>query len=1298
MIGANYPVPKGGPFLARREAGRFWPRALALLQLWLAACCLALDPGRELSQLSSPVKWQTAQGLPQNSIHDIAQTTDGYLWLATEAGLVRFDGSSTGFKTYDKITTRELKNNFIHRLLAGRDGSLWIGARGGGLVHYTKDGGFQAYTTNNGMPSDQIWALLETADGSLWIGTKEAGLARLKDGKITLLNTTNGLSNNFITALCEDAAGALWIGTDHGGLHRYFDGKITPFAFKFPFDSPIKGIVPDTAGGLWLGLDGDGLYHFADGNFTRRKMFESQYVENVQSLYLDREGALWIGTQHNGLVRYFQNRFASMAVAQGLSYDHVVSFLEDREGSLWVGTQYGGLNQLREGKFTTYTTAQGLSDDSITCLAEAEDKTLWVGTMSEGVNRFSQGKFAYFDVGAYTKKGVHALWAGHENTVWVGTSGGGLGKIRNNVLQRFYNTSHGLAGNEVSAVFEDSRTNVWVAVVGSGLDLLGPESGLADYANQFRHYTKKEGMPAERIRFMAEDSEGSIWLATQNHGIARLKEGKFTVLTTRDGLSDNYTRSLRFDSDGTLWVATRDGGLNRYRNGKFAAFTTENGFFHDQIHHILEDDTGAFWLPSNRGIGTVSKAELNRHADLHLGSPRATLYNEADGMPSSECNGGFSPSGLRSSDGRLWFPTKRGLAMIDPNHVRTNHVKPPVLIEEVRYDGVPVPVDRPAVFPQGSGKLHIQYTALSMRIPEKVFFRYKLEGSDTDWTPPHRRREAVYYNLKHGNYRFLVQACNDDGLWNNVGADFPMTLTPHFYQAGWFYAACASLLALSARALHRMRVRKIAAHNAQLEALVGQRTTELQGEIFQRQAAQEQLRETNEGLEQRVLERTSELKTAGDRLQQQLLDRQKAELEIQRLNESLEMRVDERTRELAAANQQLANEIVQRQRVSIGLAAFSNLGKRLHSATTEEQAARIILEVANELIGWDACTLCSCVGGGVRPILSIGPGEDFPLPRAAADLADHPVVRKVIGEGAQFVSTHPAAGGVRRASFMCVPIRNADKTVGLVAIQNHASSVYTNDELRSLQSLADHCGAALEHIQAQETLRSVPIRVLEAQETERHRVAAELHDSVNQLLSLIASRVKSALGPAQPAPGGATEILRLIDEAMQEVLRISRDLRPTLLDDFGLLPAIRKAGESFAQRTGVLVQLNAAGLPDRLPGKMELTLYRIFQEALHNVEKHSRATRVWIDLHAGENLLVLKIRDNGVGFTPGSPSPDPDRRSGVGIINMRERSAFLAAKFTIDAAPGRGVEITAEIPWSQAAQPTPAPEGQASPD
>jgi ligand-binding sensor domain-containing protein/signal transduction histidine kinase/DNA-binding NarL/FixJ family response regulator len=802
---------------------------------------LALDPQKKITQYVLDT-WGLENGLPQISIHAVIQTGDGYLWLGTQEGVVRFDG--VRFEVYNKNKVEQIKNNWINVLFEDRQSVLRIGTRGGGVTClHPRDGKFTTITKKQGLAHDKVWSIYEDHEGGLWIGT-DGGLNYLKNGKIETYTTKEGLSNNLVMAIHEDRNRNLWIGTDGGGLNRRKDdGFITYTTKKGLANDRVMAIFEDSNGNLWIGTDnGLNCLEPRQENFITYTTREGLSSNRIRAIYEDRDKNLWVGTHDGGLNRLEQNKFTVFTAKEEVSNDSIWCIYEDREGSLWIGTYKSGLYRLKDGKFTTYSRLEGLADDMVKSVCEGPDGSIWIGTDGGGLNRLQQGKFtAYTTKDGLSDNRVKCLYCDQEGNLWIGTGKGGLNRFKDGEFT-IYTTKQGLANDLVRSICEDRNRNLWI---GTGAGLNRFKDG------KFTIYTKKQGLTGDIIRCIYEDRDGSLWIGTDSGGLNRLKDGKFTAYTTKDGLTNDSIWCIYEDRQKNLWIGTNGGGLSRLKNGEFINITSNEGLFGDTIHQIMEDDKGNLWMSCNKGIFQVSRQAINDFIKGKSKTLHCVSYNERDGMKSRECNGGTFPNGCKSRDGKLWFPTIKGVVAIDPNNIKKNDLSPPVRIEEIIVDDREIKSSlftgsEPFVLSPGKNKVEIHYTGLSFLDPKKVRFMWKLEGFEKEWQNVGTWRTAFYSKVPPGEYTFRVKACNNDGKWNETGASVSFYLEPHFYQAFWFQGLCVLVIFLLVFGVHRLRVRLLKKRE---EVLTGELRAQVEARTRDLEKRQKDLQERNVELE-----------------------------------------------------------------------------------------------------------------------------------------------------------------------------------------------------------------------------------------------------------------------------------------------------------------------------------------------------------------------------------------------------------------------------------------------------------------
>jgi signal transduction histidine kinase/ligand-binding sensor domain-containing protein len=772
------PVPRRLKVSTDANRQRIIPVCVGIIAVWLCGFHLLGATNSSVSDYSIDV-WQTEQGLPQDSVTAIVQTRDGYLWLGTYNGLVRFDGAR--FKVFDTRNTPEFGDSRITSLLEDADGTLWIGHETGGLTQL-RAGKFTAVNLGNGWPGGTIWAMETDADGVLWLLNKEGALLSMAGEKLVIPNAGSGGS---VPSFAKDKNGELWVvrGSLLGTLRK---GQLAPWVPQVqPDTSDVQMACASRDGGLWLMGSARVKKLIGQGTVVDLGPTPWGRLDSVTALLETKSGDLLAGTLHEGLFLLSPDGTNLHFTRQnGLSHDWVLGLCEDREGNLWVGTGGGGLDVLRRRKVEMVKASDDWQGRAILSVTPAAEGGLWVGTEGAGLYRLDKGEAKPFtETNGLLNYFTWSVLEDQRHDLWVGTFGGGLFVRQEGKFQFPKGLEDPTA--VVLALYQDRQGVMWV----------GTQSGLARYANgQCTWFTRKEGLVLPDVRVITEDETGAIWFGMSGGGLGRLNAGKLTQFRRPDGLANDFVWSLLAEKDGTLWVGTFGGGLCRLRDGRFATISTREGLPNNVICHIADDGLGNFWISSYGGIFRVPKQELNRCADGQLNAVNCLAYGKAEGLSTLECSGGFQSAGCQTPDGQLWFPTIKGLAVVDPASVRINPLPPPVLIEEVIVDDQSVPLPAPDLsapaarlqIQPGKHRFEFRYTGLSLVAPEKVRFKYRLDGLEPDWVDVGTRRVAYYSYLKPGDYTFQVIACNNDGVWSESGPMLAFRVLPRFWQTWWF--------------------------------------------------------------------------------------------------------------------------------------------------------------------------------------------------------------------------------------------------------------------------------------------------------------------------------------------------------------------------------------------------------------------------------------------------------------------------------------------------------------------------------
>jgi signal transduction histidine kinase/CheY-like chemotaxis protein/AraC-like DNA-binding protein len=788
--------------------------------------------------------WTVADGLPVNSINDLLQSRDGYLWLATFDGLARFDGLR--FRVFDSGNS-ELPTNRIIDIHEARDGTLWLLAEHGPVVRF-RDGVFhtlpvadgtrapyrilhEAYdgtiwVAGNGVgriEGDQVIRYLPdelggrinavhvTREGVLWVANRRNEVSRVEADRVTRVRVNPSPPADFVVMSFSESADGRLLAGGYGGLWVYEDGALrTLFADPGWEHGPVGAFDSTTDGKLWLETR-LGIHALEAG---RPERLDPQRISPAipgGAARKDRDGALWFGTKA-ALYRNGERVFEPTGDIHAYTFDH--------EGSVWIGTETDGLWQLKPSLFEIWGAAEGVGSDNIYPVLEDEEG-LWIGTYDAGLTLLKDGAPIRFDYPTLPGSLIRALHRDSDGTLWVGFHDRGACRWEGPKCERF-GIREGLRGT-VLAIYQDRQGAMWFGTEGGGL--------FRYHDGDLRRFTTDDGLASNIVRVIVETSDGALWFGTNGGGISRFVDGGFRTCSTADGLSSDLIRSIYEDAEGALWIGTEGRGLNRIvfdgDRHETTVFRKSDGLFDEVVHQILEDDFGRLWMSSNRGVFWVTLDELRRFAAGEIDRIRSTSYTEQDGLRSREANGGVQPAGVKGRDGRLWFPTQRGVVAVDPARLRQNEIAPRVVIEEVLAGGESRELVEPVTIPPRGRDLEIAYTALSFLESRNVQLRYRLEGYDRDWVEAGNRRIAYYTNVPPGDYTFQVIAANNDGVWNMVGASLQFAVTPRWFERRALHAVLLGILVLGGVGGYRWRVGAHERRRIVLERLVESRTNEL---------------------------------------------------------------------------------------------------------------------------------------------------------------------------------------------------------------------------------------------------------------------------------------------------------------------------------------------------------------------------------------------------------------------------------------------------------------------------------------
>ncbi|HVU28068.1 MAG TPA: two-component regulator propeller domain-containing protein [Verrucomicrobiae bacterium] len=762
---------------------------------WLICVCVCIFIGVAKASDSPFIvnSWSTEQGLPQSSVISVIQTHDGYLWLGTLNGLVRFDGIH--FTVFDENNTPGLSSDRIVFLFEGSRTNFWVGTDTGNLI-LMQNGKSQNFTIAGGGHEGRIVSGCEDSTGGVWFYTANARLARFQNGKMEVMNF-NLPSPAICRTITADKSGLIWVGEDWGTF-SFLPTNFNPPSLavnpvfrvqKFDF------ILASQSGGTWRLADG--RVQKWDANHPIKDFGSYPWTNAIATCTCeDQNGNLVVGTLGAGVFWYDANGGCEqISTNQGLSHASVLSLCADQAGNIWAGTDGGGLNRIKRKLFNLPKNLQPWVAQSV---ASDTKDGLWTTFNASGISYWLTNAVQNFSIGRSSN--AWTVLVDSKQRIWAGTRNEGLFQLQ---ADQFVPPSGAeILGPQIFALFEDHDGKIWV----------GTQNGLANYDGQsWKMFTTRDGLSDNTIRAIAQDTNGDFWIGTEARGLNHFHGGEFiSYRTSENGLPGDDISCLLADDENVLWVGTAGHGLARFENGKWTRYSTDDGLASNCINYLFEDVEGNLWIGSNAGLMRIAVKSLNEFADGEANSFFCRVFNEADGLPTRECSSGSQPAVARMTDGNLVFPTTKGLALLNPVELKSNSRPPAIFIESVLVDGREQKTNslnsiwsELVTVPPGREQLEIDYTALNFSAPNAVRFKYRLEGRDAHWTDAGDTRLARYSNLPPGQYHFHVTAENEDGVWNETGKTLEITVQPQFWQTSSFRVMVVMILGALAVALVR---------------------------------------------------------------------------------------------------------------------------------------------------------------------------------------------------------------------------------------------------------------------------------------------------------------------------------------------------------------------------------------------------------------------------------------------------------------------------------------------------------------
>lgn len=768
--------------------------------------------------------WTTDNGLPQNGLRQITQTPDGYLWFTTFDGLVRFDG--VRFTVFNKSNTKGIINSRFTGLYSDKDGTLYATTMEDGTLTIYRNGFFTSMSSDR-IPGHYINLIEPDKSGELRFlveddDRKTKSWYSLKNGVFEYIET-QGKFNEAIHLTGK--FGSQWTITPTGATEIKDD-----ISYEYPVDlTKINfrvNVFEDSEGTVWLGENS--VHRLRNGEVRTYDEHDGLPHNSIyHSFWQDQDGSVWFASGGGssggiGLIQIKNEQLSMWGSEHGLPNTSIMDVFNDREGTAWLATNRGLVRRRRQF-IDGFSTKDGINHSEVYPILRDHQDNVWIGT-TKGLSIFQDGKFKSLDLKSPPnappdetwrdgRMSVQSLWEDAGGKMWIGLDGGIFiakdGRADMIVETKSYH---------VFAIKDDRLGNVWAAT----------NKGLIKFKDQkiVAEYSAKDGLPNDFMTFVFEDSRGGLWFGGYG-GLTQLKDGQFINYTKKEGLAGNYVRTIHEDTDGTMWVGTYDEGLSRFKDGRFVNIKQENGLYNNGVFAIEEADNGYFWISSNLGIYRVKRQELNDFADGNITRIGSVGYGKEDGMLSNECNGGRQPASFRDKEGKFWFPTQEGIAIVDPMADRPNPMPPSVVIEDVSVEREPVSFRDGLMIEPGQKDLEIRYTGISLIKSDQIKFQYKLEGHDTDWVDAGTRRTAYYSYLPPGNYTFHVKAGNSDGYWNEKGTDLKIELKPYFYQTRLFLLLGVLMAAVVLFVVWKVSVHQLESRERRLSRLVRARTEEL---------------------------------------------------------------------------------------------------------------------------------------------------------------------------------------------------------------------------------------------------------------------------------------------------------------------------------------------------------------------------------------------------------------------------------------------------------------------------------------
>jgi len=796
--------PRRCEALHARPAVRWLLASLALAGVLPIDTAYAIDPNRAMSQYVRD-RWGTEQGFPPGPVYAIAQTNDGYLWIGTEAGLIRFDGWTFRLVKDDSgaftITT-------VLGLVPDNDGCLWLQLQDLNLLRYCN--GVFGRPASDPESYTAISAMSRTSQGEILLSRMGYGAFTFRDGRLQMLAAAGDLPRPLVISLAQTPNGDIWMGTRDAGVFHFGGGKTTSIRRGLP-DPKVNCLLAAGDRDLWAGTD-SGIARWNGSEFTAAGIPATLNGFQALTMARDRDANIWVGTDSRGLLRFNSQGVASLYGRDGASREAITALFEDREGSLWIGTA-SGLERLRDSPFVTYSLPEGLPSDGSNPVFVDSENRMWFPPVDGGLWWVKDGRHGQIHKAGLDGDVVYSI-AGNPGEMWLGRKHGGLTHLHlkgGTATAETYTEKEGLAQNSVYSVYQSRDGAIWAGTLSGGASRLRH--------GKFTTYSNASGMASNTVAAILEGSDGTMWFATPN-GLSALENGRWQTYRLPDGLPSEDVNCFLQDSKGVLWIGTAAGLVLR-DSGRFRMPAGEPPPLRESIMGLAEDRYGSLWVSTSNHVLRVNRDNLFRGA---LAGSDIREYGLADGLRGVE-GVKRQQSVFADSLKRIWFSLNRGISVVDPGRLRSSSAPALVYIQTVSADGRAIDLKDPLRIPPRRRRTVFGYVGLSLSVPERVRFRYMLDGFDRGWSEPVAGREAAYTNLPPGAYRFRVMASNPDGVWSKNEASIPFSVDPLFWQTSWFWLSVVLVSAVAVFALYRFRLHQLTSRlNVRFEERLAERT------------------------------------------------------------------------------------------------------------------------------------------------------------------------------------------------------------------------------------------------------------------------------------------------------------------------------------------------------------------------------------------------------------------------------------------------------------------------------------------